>query len=72
LLKTLPHKLKQDVENDVYREYVTSCLRIITENTAGMVSGTYMTIDFNDLINPKPVEKYEQGEITEKIRNKLG
>jgi hypothetical protein len=72
LLKTLPHKLKQDVENDVYREYVTSCLRIITENTAGMVNGTYMTIDFNDLINPKPVEKYEQGEITERIRNKLG
>ena len=72
MLKTLPYKLKQEVENDVYREYVSSCLRIITENTAGMVNGTYMTLDFNDLINPKPVEEYEQGEITERIRNKLG
>ena len=72
MLKTLPYKLKQEIESDVYREYVSSCLRIITENTAGMVNGTYMTIDFNDLINPKPVEQYEQGEITERIRNKLG
>ena len=72
MLRTLPYKLKQGIENDVYREYVASCLRIITENTAGMVNGTYMTIGFNDLINPKPVEEYEQGEITERIRNKLG
>ena len=39
-----------------YRIYVTDCLRIISENTAKMGGGSYITAKFADIINPKPAD----------------
>ena len=50
-----------------YRIYVTDCLRIISENTAKMVGGSYITAKFEDIINPKPVDNRTGEEIAADI-----
>ena len=50
-----------------YRIYVADCLRIISENTAKMGGGSYITAKFADIINPKPVDKRTGEEIAADI-----
>ena len=50
-----------------YRIYVTDCLRIISENTAKMSGGSYITAKFEDIINPKPVDNRTGEEIAADI-----
>ena len=55
-----------------YRIYVADCLRIISENTAKMGGGSYITAKFLDIINPKPVEKRTGEEIAADIIKRAG
>ena len=55
-----------------YRIYVTDCLRIISENTAKMCGGSYITAKFADIINPKPVDNRAGEEIAADIINRAG
>ena len=55
-----------------YRIYITDCLRIISENTAKMVCGSYITAKLSDIINPKPVEKRTGEEIAADIIKRAG
>ena len=55
-----------------YRIYVTDCLRIISENTAKMGGGSYITAKFADIINPKPIEKRTGEEIAADIIKRAG
>ena len=55
-----------------YRIYVADCLRIISENTAKMGGGSYITAKFADIINPKPVEKRTGEEIAADIIKRAG
>ena len=55
-----------------YRIYVTDCLRIISENTAKMGNGSYITAKFADIINPKPVDKRTGEEIAADIIKQAG
>ena len=55
-----------------YRIYVTDCLRIISENTAKMGNGSYITAKFADIINPKPVGKRTGEEIAADIIKQAG
>ena len=50
-----------------YRIYIADCLRIISENTAKMSGGSYITAKFADIINPKPVDKRTGEEIAADI-----
>ena len=56
----------------VYRIYVTDCLRIISENTAKMGGGSYITAKFVDIINPKPVDNRTGEEIAVDIIKRAG
>ena len=56
----------------VYRIYVTDCLRIISENTAKMGGGSYITAKLADIINPKPVENRTGEEIAADIIKRAG
>ena len=54
-----------------YRIYVTDCLRMSLECTAGL-GGNQLNLDrFADLYYPKPVDNRTADEIIEGIRNKL-
>lgn len=55
-----------------YRIYVTNCLRIISENTARMSNGSYVTAKFSDIINPKPVDNRTGEEIAADIIKRAG
>ena len=50
-----------------YRIYVTDCLRIISENTAKVCGGSYITAKFADIINPKPVDNRTGDEVAADI-----
>ena len=55
-----------------YRIYVTDCLRIISENTAKMGGGSYITVKLADIINPKLVDDRTGEEIAADIINRAG
>ena len=50
-----------------YRIYVTDCLRMVTENTAKMGSGSYIIDKLADIINPKTVDDRTGEEIAADI-----
>ena len=51
--------------------YYAECLRIMTENTAKMVGGSYIEAKLQDVLNPKPVDNRTADDIIDGIRNKL-
>ena len=67
----MPYKIKSDAETDLWRKYTARCMRMITENTAGMVNGKFISVEYEDIINPKPEEKRSADEIIGNIKDKL-
>lgn len=65
----LPATIKNNREKDLYRTYVSECLRMITENTAKASSsgGRYMVSGLDELLNPKPKDKRTGDEIVADI-----
>lgn len=72
---------RKEQEEQIYKIYVSKCLRIITENTAklvgidsyGKVEATYLTVDFDEFINPKNAKKERTGdEIVRDVLCQLG
>ena len=55
-----------------YRIYIGDCLRIISENTAKMGGGSYITAKIADIINPKPVDDRTGEEIAADIIKRAG
>ena len=55
-----------------YRIYVSDCLRIISENTAKMGGGSYISAKFIDIINPQPMDNRAGEEIVADIIKKAG
>ena len=55
-----------------YRIYVSDCLRIISENTAKMGGGSYITAKLADILNPKPVDNRTGEEIAADIIRRAG
>ena len=55
-----------------YRIYVADCLRIISENTAKIGGGSYITAKFADIINQKPVDNRTGEEIAADIIKRSG
>lgn len=67
----MQYKIKADLENEVWRKYMARCLRLMTENTAGMVNGKLISVEYEDIINPKPEEKRSADEIINGLKNKI-
>ena len=65
--------MKKDVEEEAYKQYVTRCLRVITENSAMVTQGqgTYIAKEYDDIINPKPEKVVIEGGAKESILSKL-
>ncbi len=51
-----------------YRVYVTDALRIISENTARVVSGNYIKLRFADAIKPQKEETRTSAEVIEHMK----
>ena len=65
-------RFNQHQRDLAYRIYVSDCLRIISENTAKIVGGSYITAKFADIINPKPVDNRTGEEIAADIIKRAG
>jgi hypothetical protein len=71
IIATLPYKIKADIERELYQQYTARCLRILTENTAMLSQGQYITVELDEILNPKPEIKHIEGETSAKIKAKL-
>ena len=67
ILSTILYVIKQDTEQRVFETYTAECLRLISENTAKMSGGTFISVKYKDIINPPKKEKKTATEIVEDI-----
>lgn len=58
-------------EEMIFKKYIAECARIITENTAKMGGGSYMSIKFHEIIEPKPKVERSAEDIIGGIRKKI-
>ena len=63
--------LKANEYEKTYREYVAENLRLIGENTAAKVNGSYIKKRYSEIINPPPEETRTPEEVIEHMKNKL-
>ena len=63
---------QKEQEDKAVKIYYAECLRIITENTAKISCGSYITAKLADIINPKPVDKQTGEEIAADIIRRAG
>lgn len=67
----MPYKIKADLENELWRNYMARNVRMICENTAGLVQGKFISVEYEDIINQKPEEKRTADEIIDGIKDKI-
>ncbi len=70
-LAVLPAVLRERAKKEAYRAYVTEALRIIGENTAKQVNGSYIKARYVDIISPKVEETRTSGQIVEQMKRKM-
>ena len=63
---------QKEQEDRAVTIYCAECLRIITENTAKISGGNYITAKLADIINPKPVDNRTGEEIAADIIKRAG
>lgn len=66
--------LQKENEEKLYRIYITDSLKLISENTAGLTNGKYMTKRFCDIaydVENKELEKSAE-EIIEEVTKNAG
>lgn len=65
-------RLKSKRREEAYQNYVTECLRMISENTAKFAGGKYMSVKFSSLFSDeKKRETRSEEEIKNHIKGKL-
>ena len=58
-------------KEEAIKIYYGECLRLISENTARISQGEYMTSKLDDVLNPKPIDTRTPEEIIDGIRKKV-
>jgi hypothetical protein len=71
LIAAIPTILKRQSEQSVLNLYLAECLRVLTENTAKIGGGGYISVRYCDLINSKPEEKRTPEEIVSDFKTNL-
>ena len=62
-----------DAEEEIYKNYVARCVRVVTENTARMArGGSYITKEYEDIVHPKVITPVKAEEIIEDIISRAG
>ena len=74
LLVTLPYKIKENAEVELWRKYIARCVRITSEGTAKLSGGSYIKLDYDDIISPHENSQESEktsGEIIAGVKDKL-
>lgn len=72
IILALPYAIKQSQEEELYRVYIAKCVQMLTENTAKMCHGRYITLEYTELISPKKQDDRKPEEIVSDILTKAG
>lgn len=52
-ISALPFAVKRNIEEEIFKRYVTDALKVMTENTAALSSeGKCMSKSYNDIVKP--------------------
>lgn len=73
IISVLPDIIMEQYEAERYRAYLYECIRIIGENTAGLVKeGKYLPTTYDEVIHPKPQDNRTAEEIVADVVKKAG
>lgn len=50
---------------------MAKCVRLIGENVATIANGSYITLDYGELISDKPIETRSAEEVKNSIKEKI-
>lgn len=67
VLAALPSVLLEKINNEMYKVYVTDCLKAITDNTARYAGGNVMQKRYYDIIQHKKIDNRTGDEIVNDI-----
>lgn len=59
-MRYVSSRIEEQVNDDIYRIYVTNALKILTGNTARFAGGTELTKKYSDIISDKTEEEMEE------------
>ena len=62
---------QKEQEEKTFKVYVSDALRLISENTAKQVGGSYISARYCDIIEPKKQEERTAEEVITDIKEKL-
>ena len=74
LLVTLPYKIKENTEAELWRKYIARCVRTAGESVAKISGGAYIKLEYDDIISPYETTQESEktsDEIITGIRDKL-
>ena len=63
LIPMLFAKLQKDSELEMFGHYIANGLKMLTENTAKIVGGSYLAVSYTDIIHPKQKDERTGEEI---------
>jgi hypothetical protein len=68
----------KEQKDKLFKNYITECLKILCENTcvpanyySNGKSGKYITLSFDEIINPKPQEDIDPHAVINRIKSKF-
>lgn len=64
--------LQDNMERELWRRYVATAARMLTENTARFAGGGYLSIDYDDIIQPKAQDSRTGDEIVMDVIKRTG
>jgi hypothetical protein len=65
-------ELKKQCEREILRRYITDGIQMITQNTAGRDERLYLSIGYEDIINPKPEESRSAEDVVADVVKNAG
>ena len=72
LIPMLFAKLQKDSELEMLGHYIANGLKMLTENTAKIVGGSYLAVSYTDIIHPKPKDERTGDEIVADVISSAG
>lgn len=71
IIQFLPYKIKEQAEETLYKNYITTCLQMLTKSAANFGGGSYMVKSYTDILKPQKVEKRTANEIIADMKKKM-
>ena len=72
LFPMLLAQLQKDGEREMLWHYIANGIKMLTENTAKIVGGSYLAVSYTDIVHPKPKDERTGDEIVADVIRDAG